>query len=48
MDDITLVLTIRVTEEQRDLIAAMWAHYNWELDILVDDGAREDIPDTTK
>ena len=40
------LLTIRVTEEQRELISAMWAHNDWELDVVADQtGTHEPMPD---
>lgn len=38
------LLTIRVTQEQKELISAMWAHYDWDLDIVADQ-RHEDIPE---
>ena len=32
------MMTIRVTDEQRELIAAIWAHNDWDLDIVEEEG----------
>jgi hypothetical protein len=31
------LLTIRVTEEQRELISAMWTHNEWDLDVVTEE-----------
>lgn len=45
MDENPSLLTIRVTQEQRELIAALWAHNDWDLDVVEEHGDIEDIPE---